>query len=212
MSLIKSISGIRGTIGGKQGDGLTPLDVVRFTSAYAQFIKDQNKEKIKIVVGRDARISGDMVNRLVNNALIGMGANVVDLGLSTTPTVEMAVTSMHAHGGIIITASHNPREWNALKLLNNEGEFLSAEEGKQVLAIAEKSEIEYADVDNLGRYASYERFVQDHIEKIVALPLVDQEAIKSAGFRVVIDCVNSTGGIALPALLKALGVETVDKL
>ena len=188
------------------------MDVVRFTSAYAQFIKDQNNEKIKIVVGRDARISGDMVNRLVNNALIGVGVNVVDLGLSTTPTVEMAVTSMHAHGGIIITASHNPREWNALKLLNKEGEFLSSEEGKQVLAIAENSEIEYADVDNLGRYASYERFVQDHIEKIIALPLVDQEAIKNAGFRVVIDCVNSTGGLALPALLKALGVETVDKL
>ena len=212
MSLIKSISGIRGTIGGKQGEGLSPLDVVRFASAYAQFIKSRNNEKVKVVVGRDARISGDMVNRLVNNALIGTGVDVVDLGMSTTPTVELAVKSMHAHGGVIITASHNPREWNALKLLNNDGEFLSADEGREVLEIAENSRMEFANVDNLGRYASYERFVQEHIEKILALPMVDQEAIKSAGLRVVIDCVNSTGGIALPALLKALGVEKIDKL
>lgn len=210
MSLIKSISGIRGTIGGKQGEGLSPIDVVRFTSAFGEFIKKKHNQKVKIVVGRDARISGDMINRLVNNSLIGMGIDVVDLGLSTTPTVEMAVPSMRAHGGIIVTASHNPRDWNALKLLNEKGEFISAQEGQQVLHIADQNEMVFADVDNLGRYANYERFVQEHIEKILALPLVDTEAIRSAGFRVVVDCINSTGGIALPPLLKALGVENVE--
>lgn len=212
MSLIKSISGIRGTIGGKQGEGLSPVDVVRFTSAYAEFIRQKHNRKIKIVVGRDARISGEMVNRLVNNALIGMGVDVVDLGLSTTPTVEMAVTAMHAQGGIIITASHNPREWNALKLLNEMGEFISGDDGKRVLEIAENDEMVFADVDNLGRYATYERFVQDHIDRILELPLVDKQAIQQAGFRVVLDCINSTGGIALPPLLKALGVENIEMI
>ncbi|MCF8331975.1 MAG: phosphoglucosamine mutase [Bacteroidales bacterium] len=212
MSLIKSISGIRGTIGGRQGEGLSPLDVVRFTAAFGEFIKRKNDQKAKVVVGRDARISGNMINRLVNNSLIGMGIDVVDLGLSTTPTVEMAVPAMRAQGGIIVTASHNPREWNALKLLNEAGEFISAEDGRQVLNIADGNEMIFADVDNLGRYANYERFVQEHIDKILALPLVDINAIKAAGFRVVVDCINSTGGIAIPPLLKALGVENVEMI
>ncbi len=213
MSLIKSISGIRGTIGGKQGEGLSPVDIVRFASAYAEFIKRQNNnKKVKIVVGRDARISGEMVNRLVNNALIGMGVDVVDLGLSTTPTVEMAVPAMHAQGGVIVTASHNPREWNALKLLNGSGEFISAEEGRLVLDIAAKDEMVFADVDNLGRYAYYGRFIQDHIDRILNLELVDKKAIQEAGFRVVVDCINSTGGIALPPLLKSLGVENIEMI
>ncbi|MFO8087494.1 MAG: phosphoglucosamine mutase [Bacteroidales bacterium] len=213
MTMIKSISGIRGTIGGKLGEGLTPLDVVRYSSAFGAFIKHrQNQQKIKIVVGRDARISGDMVNRLVNNALIGMGIDVVDLGLSTTPTVEIAVTTLHAHGGIIITASHNPREWNALKLLNENGEFLSADDGLQVLEIAEQNAMVFADVDHLGRYATYEHFVKDHVDKILSLSLVDVDAIKKAGFRIVVDCINSTGAIAIPPLLKALGVENIELL
>jgi phosphomannomutase len=212
MSLIKSISGIRGTIGGKPGEGLSPVDIVRFTSAFAEFIKHKNEGQVKIVVGRDARISGEVVNRLVNNSLTAMGVDVVDLGLSTTPTVEMAVSALHAQGGIIITASHNPREWNALKLLNEKGEFLSARDGQQVLKIADNNEMTYADVDHLGRYANYERFVQEHIDRIIELPLVDRKAIMNAGFRVVIDCINSTGGIALPPLLKALGVEKVEML
>ncbi|MFO8054718.1 MAG: phosphoglucosamine mutase [Bacteroidales bacterium] len=212
MSLIKSISGIRGTIGGRHGEGLTPLDVVRFSSAFAEFIKRQHQKRIKIVVGRDARISGEMVNRLVNNSLIGMGVDVVNLGPSTTPTVEMAVTAMHAQAGIIITASHNPREWNALKLLNGEGEFISDNEGKAVLEIADQNSMTFADVDNLGRYAYYDRFLQEHIDRILELPLVDKNAIANAGFRVVVDGINSTGGISIPPLLKQLGVEKVDLL
>lgn len=212
MSLIKSISGIRGTIGGKQGEGLSPVDIVRFTSAFAEFIKRKNEGRVKIVVGRDARISGEVVNRFVNNSLTAMGVDVVDLGLSTTPTVEMAVPAMHAQGGIIVTASHNPREWNALKFLNEKGEFISAKDGQQVLEITGNNDMVFADVDHLGRYANYERFVQDHIERIIELPLVDRKAIMNAGFRVVIDCINSTGGIALPPLLKALGVEKVEMI
>lgn len=212
MSLIKSISGIRGMIGGKPGECLSPLDIVRFTSAFAEFIRRDSSTGLKIVVGRDARISGDIVNQLVNNSLIGMGVDVVDLGLSTTPTVEMAVPSMNAQGGIIITASHNPREWNALKLLNHKGEFLSAEEGEEVLDIAGNGEMVFTDVEHLARYATYERFIQEHIDRIIELSLVDRKAIMNAGFRVVIDCVNSTGGIALPPLLKALGVEKIDMI
>lgn len=213
MTLIKSISGIRGTIGGKPGEGLSPLDIVKFTAAFATFIRDrENKSRIKIVVGRDGRISGDMVNRLVTGTLLGMGADVIDGGLSTTPTIEMAVTGTHADGGIILTASHNPKQWNALKLLNSKGEFIDAKEGEEVLAIADDLDIEFAGVDDLGRYENDDRFIGQHIEKILALPLVDADAIRKRNFRIAIDCVNSTGGIALPRLLKALGVEQVEEL
>ncbi len=212
MTLIKSISGIRGTIGGKQGEGLSPVDVVRFASAFAELIKRRHDGRVKMVVGRDARISGEVINRLVNNSLIAMGVNVVNLGPSTTPTVEIAVNTMHAQAGIIITASHNPREWNALKLLNEKGEFISAAEGEEVLRIAREDEMVFADVDNLGRYAYYDRFLQEHIDRILELPLVDKAAIARAGFRVVVDGANSTGGVAIPQLLKSLGVENVHLL
>ena len=211
MTLIKSISGIRGTIGGKAGDALTPLDVVRFTSAFGSMIKG-NKKSCKIVVGRDARISGDMVNRLVTGTLIGLGIDVVDLGLSTTPTVEMAVTAEDADGGIILTASHNPKQWNALKLLNNAGEFISDELGKQVLELAEKEAFEYAQVDKLGSYTQKTDYIQKHIDKILEMELVDVKAIKAKKFKVVVDAVNSTGGIAVPMLLKALGVQEVVEI
>lgn len=211
MTLIKSISGIRGTIGGIAGNGLTPIDIVKFTAAYGSWVIDKTNIK-KVVLGRDARISGDMVNNLVIGTLQGLGIEVIDLGLSTTPTVEIAVPMEKAGGGIILTASHNPKQWNALKLLNDKGEFISDADGKEVLEIAEKSEFEFADVDSLGKVISNDTYLQKHIDIILALPLVDVEAIKNANFKVAIDCVNSTGGIFVPALLRALGVETIYEL
>ena len=213
MALIKSISGIRGTIGGKPGEGLSPVDIVRFTAAYISFLKEVHPhQKMLVVVGRDARISGAMVNNLVVGTLMGMGVDVVDIGLTTTPTAEIAVVDINASGGIILTASHNPGQWNALKLLNNNGEFLSAVEGERVLALSEKSDFMFADANSLGSYKTDDTYILKHIEKILALPMVDIEAIKKANFRVVIDAVNSTGGIAIPALLKALNVRKTDKL
>lgn len=208
MTLIKSISGIRGTIGGRSGDTLNPLDIVKFTSAYATFIRKSTPDgSNKIVVGRDARISGEMVKNVVCGTLMGMGFDVVNIGLATTPTTELAVTMEGADGGIIITASHNPRQWNALKLLNNKGEFLTAENGAEVLEIAEKEDFEYADVDALGKYREDDSFDQRHIDSVLALKLVDADAIRKAGFKVVVDAVNSVGGIILPKLLQQLGVE-----
>ncbi|MAL60267.1 MAG: phosphoglucosamine mutase [Flavobacteriaceae bacterium] len=210
MTLIKSISGIRGTIGGKPGDNLTPIDAVKYAAAYGSWVKQQrNKENYRVVVGRDARISGDMIQQLVMNTLIGLGIHVVDVGLSTTPTVEMAVTLEHADGGIILTASHNPKQWNALKLLNAKGEFLNAVAGQEILDIAEKDNFQFAEVDDLGEISKNEAYIDIHIDEILELDLVDQEAIKKAGFKVVVDAVNSTGGIAVPLLLDALGVRTV---
>lgn len=212
MTLIKSISGIRGTIGGTAGEGLTPLDIVKFTSAYAAFIQSSKEtESNKIVVGRDARISGEMVNKIVIGTLLGMGMDVVDIGLATTPTTELAVTMEKAAGGIILTASHNPKQWNALKLLNENGEFLNAKEGEVILALAEKDQYNFAEVDSIGKL-SVTDYTRQHIENVLALDLVDTDAIKKANFKVAIDCVNSVGGIAIPALLEALGVETVENL
>lgn len=211
MALIKSISGIRGTIGGSAGDGLTPLDIVKFTSAFGSWAVKKTGLK-KIVLGRDARISGSMVNNLVVGTLQGLGIDVVDLGLSTTPTVEVAVPAEQAAGGIILTASHNPKQWNALKLLNDKGEFISDTDGKEVLEMAENSDFKYADVNDLGTVTYDDSYLQKHIDMVLALPLVDKEAIAKANFSVVIDCVNSTGGIFVPALLNALGVKTVHKL
>ena len=208
MTLIKSISGIRGTIGGRTGDTLNPLDIVKFTTAYATFIRRSGKSHSgKIVVGRDARISGEMVKNVVCGTLMGVGYDVINIGLATTPTTELAVRMAGADGGIIITASHNPRQWNALKLLNNEGEFLTAADGAEVLAIAEKEDFEYADVDHLGHYTEDNTFDQRHIDSVLDLKLVDVEAIKKAGFKVCIDAVNSVGGVILPQLLDRLGVE-----
>ncbi len=208
MTLIKSISGIRGTIGGRAGDTLNPLDIVKFTSAYATFIRRSAKsQNNRIVVGRDARISGEMVKNVVCGTLMGMGYDVVNIGLATTPTTELAVRWLEADGGIIITASHNPRHWNALKLLNNEGEFLNKVEGEQVLAIAEAEDFDFADVDHMGHYCEDNTMDKRHIDSVLALELVDAEAIKKAGFRVVVDSINSVGGVILPELLKALGVE-----
>ena len=209
MTLIKSISGIRGTIGGPAGDTLNPLDIVRFTSAYATFIaKSLNEERRpKVVVGRDARISGEMVRSVVCGTLMGMGFDVVDLGLATTPTTELAVTAHHADGGIIITASHNPAQWNALKLLNRDGEFLTAADGAEVLDIAAREDFVYADVDNLGTYIPDNGFDSRHVEEVLSLDLVNVEAVKARRFRVCVDAVNSVGGIILPRLLDALGVE-----
>lgn len=212
MTLIKSISGIRGTIGGPVGDGLNPLDIVRFTAAYATQIKAGKPESNKIVVGRDARISGEMVNQLVIGTLLGMGFDVVNIGLATTPTTEIAVTMEKAAGGIILTASHNPKQWNALKLLNEKGEFLNAAEGENVLKIAENEAFTFAPVDELGKLTEDLSYTQKHIESVLALELVDVEAIKAAGFSVAVDCVNSVGGIVIPALLEALGVKNVEKL
>ena len=211
MTLIKSISGIRGTIGGAAGDGLTPLDIVKFTSAFGTWAIKRSGKK-KIVVGRDARLSGSMVNNLVLGTLQGLGIDVVDLGLSTTPTVEVAVPWEDAAGGIILTASHNPKQWNALKLLNEKGEFISDADGKEVLDIADNSDFKYADVNDLGKITVDNGYLQKHIDHVLALPLVDVAAITKADFKIVIDCVNSTGGIFIPALLKALGVKTVHKL
>lgn len=210
MTLIKSISGIRGTIGGLQGDNLTPLDVVKYASAYGKWIQEQrNKDSYRVVVGRDARISGEMVQQLVMQTLVGMGIHVIDLGLSTTPTVEMAVTMEHADGGIILTASHNPKQWNALKLLNKEGEFLDAAAGQKILDIAESGDISFAEVDDLGEISINDAYIDLHIDEILDLPLVNASAIKNAKFKVVVDGVNSTGGIAIPLLLDRLGVETI---
>lgn len=211
MPLIKSISGIRGTIGGKQGDGLSPLDVLRFTLAFGTWIKSNSPDpKKKIVIGRDARISGEMVKNIVVGALQSIGVDVIDLGLSTTPTVEIAVTDQQAHGGIIITASHNPKQWNALKLLNANGEFISENDGKEVLTIAEKEAYEYEEVTHLGSYFQNETYLHRHIDMILALPLVDVEAVKSKNFKVAVDAVNSTGGIFVPELLKRLGCDVVE--
>lgn len=211
MALIKSISGIRGTIGGKQGDGLSPTDIVKFTLAFGTWISNQSEaKKKKIVIGRDARLSGEMVKNLVVGALQSIGIDVIDLGLSTTPTVEIAVTDQNADGGIILTASHNPKQWNALKLLNAKGEFISGDDGAEVLNIAEKSDFVFAEVNDLGNYFQNETYLHKHIDKILALPLVDAKLVASKNFKVAIDAVNSTGGIYIPALLKALGCEVVE--
>lgn len=213
MTLIKSISGIRGTIGGPAGEGLTPIDVVKFTSSFAHILKQNSKkEKLTFVVGRDARISGLMVESLVVATLSGMGVNVINTGLSTTPTVEMEVIKRTADGGVILTASHNPKQWNALKLLNEKGEFISADLGAQVLALAESQDFDFANVDDLGTITSYENSIEDHIQKILELPLVDKDLIAANNFKVVVDGVNSTGGIAIPKLLKVLGVNEVTEL
>ena len=210
MTLIKSISGIRGTIGGAQGENLTPIDAVMYAAAYGTWVRRQrDKDSYAVVVGRDARISGEMIQQLVMQTLVGMGFHVIDLGLSTTPTVEMAVTMEHADGGIILTASHNPKQWNALKLLNNKGEFLNAENGQEILDIAEGGTIQFSEVDNLGRISINEAYIDLHIDEILELPLVNVSAIKKANFKVVVDAVNSTGGIAVPLLLEALGVHPV---
>lgn len=208
MTLIKSISGIRGTIGGHTGDTLNPLDIVKFVTAYATYIRRSGKSSSgKIVVGRDARISGEMVRSVVCGTLMGVGYDVIDIGLATTPTTELAVCMSGADGGIIITASHNPRQWNALKLLNSEGEFLDKAAGNEVLDIAEKEDFEYADVDNLGHYTKDDTFNRRHVDSVLALSLVDVEAVKNAHFRVCVDAINSVGGIILPKLLDALGVD-----
>ena len=213
MTLIKSISGIRGTIGGSAGEGLNPLDIVKFTSAYATLIRKTCTVKSnKIVVGRDARLSGEMVKNVVVGTLMGMGWDVVDIDLASTPTTELAVTMEGASGGIILTASHNPKQWNALKLLNERGEFLNKEEGNEVLRMAEAEAFEYAEVDKLGSYRKDLSYNQRHIDSVLALDLVDVEAIRKAGFRVAIDCVNSVGGVILPQLLEQLGVQHVEKL
>ncbi len=210
MTLIKSISGIRGTIGGFQGENLTPIDAVKYAAAYGSWVKQQReKNNYTVVVGRDARISGNMMQQLVMNTLIGLGIHVVDLDLSTTPTVEVAVMLEHADGGIILTASHNPKQWNALKLLNHKGEFLDANEGQKILDIAENDNINFSEVDDLGKITSNQAYIDLHIDEILDLSLVDVEAIKKAKFKVVVDGVNSTGGIAVPALLEALGVEPI---
>jgi phosphomannomutase len=210
MTLIKSISGIRGTIGGKVGDNLTPVDAVKFASAYGTFLKNNTtKEKLTVVIGRDARISGPMIHNLVVNTLIGLGINVIDLGLSTTPTVEIAVPLEKADGGIILTASHNPKQWNALKLLNEKGEFLSGAEGAKILEIAEAEAFDFSDVDNLGEITVNDAYMDIHIDEVLNLPLVDVEAVKAAKFKVVVDGVNSSGGIIIPKLLELMGVEVV---
>jgi phosphomannomutase len=211
MTLIKSISGIRGTIGGSPAENLTPIDVVKFTTAYSRLIKDKNPGKrITVVVGRDARISGSMVDSLVEGTLLGCGVDVINVGLCTTPGTEMAVITHKADGGIIITASHNPRQWNALKLLNERGEFLNDEEGKQVLAMADDVEYSYPTIDNIGKVVLREDFNSKHIEQVLALPLVDAEAVRKRKFKVVVDAVNSVGGIVIPQLLRELGCEVVE--
>ncbi len=212
MTLIKSISGIRGTIGGNVGEALTPIDAVRFAAAYGTWLKENHTGKLKVVIGRDARISGQMISDLVISTLVGLGIDVVNLGLSTTPTVEVAVPIENAHGGIILTASHNPKQWNALKLLNNKGEFISGDEGQRVLEIAENDAFSFVEVDSLGQVSTDDTYLQKHIDLVLNLPLVDQKAIQDANFSIVVDAVNSTGGIFVPALLEALGVKNVTKL
>ncbi len=213
MTLIKSISGIRGTIGGKVDQGLTPVDAVKFAAAYGTWIKEHNSDKkVKVVIGRDARISGPMISDLVISSLIGLGIDVVNLGLSTTPTVEIAVPLEKAHGGIILTASHNPKQWNALKLLNEKGEFISGADGEAVLSIAADERFDFAEVDDLGKVTMDDSYMQKHIDAILALPLVDANSIKAADFSIVVDAVNSSGGIFVPALLKALGVTKITEM
>lgn len=213
MTLIKSISGIRGTIGGQSGDNLTPFDIVKYAAAYSKWLQISNPDqKLKVVIGRDARLSGELLKQLVIGTLNAAGIDVIDLDLSTTPTVEIAVPMENAHGGIILTASHNPIEWNALKLLNAKGEFISAEDGKTLLAMAESGDIQFASVRKLGKVTQDNTYIDKHISAILAIDIVDQKAIKDKGFKVVIDCVNSTGGISLPPLLKALGVDEVIEL
>ena len=210
MTLIKSISGIRGTIGGDIGDSFTPIDIVKFTSAYAKFISLQDNESKKIVLGRDARLSGFFVSKIVSGTLIGCGFDVVDIGLSTTPTVEVAVEKENAAGGIILTASHNPKQWNALKLLNNKGEFISSEDGQQILSIAENDDYLFSEIDQIGNYTYNDTHNQKHIDDVLNLDLVNVDLIKSKKFRVVLDAVNSTGGMLIPQLLEKLGVECVE--
>ncbi|WP_422080055.1 phosphoglucosamine mutase [Ulvibacterium sp.] len=210
MTLIKSISGIRGTIGGRPGDNLTPIDAVKFAGAYGMWLKEYSqKEQLKVVIGRDARLSGEMIQNLVVSTLIGLGIDVIDLGLSTTPTVEIAVPLEKADGGIILTASHNPKQWNALKLLNEKGEFLDAEQGQKILEIAEREDFDFAEVGHLGTVTKNDAYIDIHIDEVLNLPLVDAETIRHAKFKVVVDGVNSTGGIAIPKLLEALGVEVI---
>lgn len=211
MSLIKSISGIRGTIGGKAGDGLTPIDVVKFAAAYGAWVLEITNNP-KIVIGRDARISGEIISRLVSSTLQSLGIDVIDLGLSTTPTVELAVPLENAGGGIILTASHNPIQWNALKLLNSKGEFISDEEGKSILDKAEREDFIFAEVKKLGKYSQIDDYMDRHIQHVLDLELVDVEAIKARNFRIVVDGVNSTGGIVVPRLLRALGVEVIEEM
>jgi phosphomannomutase len=211
VALIKSISGIRGTIGGVAGEGLTPIDVVKYAAAFGTWVLSTTQNDT-IIIGRDARLSGEMVSKLVAATLQGLGINVIDLGLSTTPTVELAVPAKQAGGGIILTASHNPKQWNALKLLNSQGEFISDAEGKQVLALGDTEAFSFAPVTKLGKYTTDDTFLEKHVQAILSLPLVDVEVIRAKNFRVVIDCVNSSGGIAVPLLLEALGVERVEKL
>jgi len=211
MTLIKSISGIRGTIGGKPGDNLTPIDAVKFAASYGIWLKDYSKkDKLKVVIGRDARLSGEMIQNLVVSTLVGLGIDVVDLDLSTTPTVEIAVPMENADGGIILTASHNPKQWNALKLLNEKGEFLDAAQGAKILAIAEKEDFDFSDVDDLGVINKNDSYIDIHIDEVLNLSLVDAKVVKKAKFKVVVDGVNSTGGIAIPKLLKEFGVEVVE--
>ncbi len=212
MTLIKSISGIRGTIGGKPGDTLSPLDTVKFASAYGTWLKNRKTGKTKVVLGRDARLSGQLISNLVSSSLLALGIDVIDLGLSTTPTVEVMVTKLGAQGGIILTASHNPIQWNALKLLNEQGEFVSGKDGEEILLIAENEDFNYAEVLDLGSYKTYPNAIAEHIEAILKLPYIDVAAIKKAKFKVAIDAVNSTGGISIPPLLKALGVTNVVEL
>jgi phosphomannomutase len=213
MTLIKSISGIRGTIGGAVDQGLTPIDAVKFAAAYGTWLKDRNKgQRLKVVIGRDARLSGEMISNLVVATLVGLGIDVVNLGLSTTPTVEVAVPLENAAGGIILTASHNPKQWNALKLLNEKGEFISGSDGEALMRIADAEAFEFAEVDDLGQVTNDDSYLQKHIDLILALPLVDKDAIAAADFSVVVDAVNSTGGIFVPALLKALGVTKIEEM
>lgn len=211
MTLIKSISGIRGTIGGRVNEGLTPVDAVKFAAAYGTWLQKHHSE-VKVVIGRDARISGPMISNLVSSALIGLGIDVIDLGLSTTPTVEVAVPMENAQGGIILTASHNPGQWNALKLLNAKGEFISGADGAEVLEIAEKEDFDFAEVHQLGTITRDDSYLRKHIDAILRLPLVNRAAIEAAGFSVVVDAVNSSGGIFVPALLEALGVNQITRL
>ena len=213
MTLIKSISGIRGTIGGNPGNALTPIDIVKFSAAFGMWVKNRfPNQKTTIVIGRDARISGEMVRNLCVSTLNGLGINVIDLGLSTTPTVEIATAKENAQGGIILTASHNPKQWNALKLLNEKGEFISAQDGENLLSIIEEENFNFSEVDDLGSITLDNTYFEKHITEVLNLDLVDTKAIKDANLKIVLDCVNSTGGIVLPLLLKALGVKEVIKL
>ncbi len=213
MTLIKSISGIRGTIGGKVDQALTPIDTVKFAAAYGTWLKDKNpNQRLKVVIGRDARISGQMISDLVVSTLVGLGIDVVNLNLSTTPTVEVAVPVENAHGGIILTASHNPKQWNALKLLNEKGEFISGKDGETILAIAAEERFDFAEVDDLGIVTNDESYMQKHIDAILALPLIDKKSIEAANFNIVVDAVNSTGGVFVPALLKQLGVTQITEM